>query len=678
MRFDLVVVGATPGGISCAVAAARAGLTVLLTNWNEHPGGFFVNGGSILDTIYEGNRAPLFTEFVERVREFNREKFGADSARYRETFYGDRLESSARPRIRNDAAATVFREWIEAEPKITLLTGVIPAAVERSGRRLNAVYLSELANGKRRRCSGRIFVDATYEGDLAAVAGVEYRVGRESRQDFGEPHAGKIFTWRGKDGHFPREAAEGLINTRIFRLTNKQIFAGSTGEGDGAIQAYNFRMNLTDDPEKRRPITRPDNYDRERYAGITGGETARLEKTFPVKSDALYNGVEKVGMNGQYHCFPGGNHEYPDADWKKRGEILKAHADHMLGYFYFVQNDESVPEAIRERNRQRGLDKTLYPDNDNIPYEIYVREARRIRGRYVFREQDATLAQGYSRAPVHSDSVGVTEWPMDSHDCTPEMVPGSLHDGVLLLTEETRPGQIPYRSLLPRDIDNLIVPVCLSATHVGWGTVRLEPVWMPLGEVAAHAAALSLRLGTTPGELDPEHLQFRLVENRIMVSFFNEFDMATEEPWVPAIQYLGTKGFFASYNARPDKPLSRAVARVWARAFACLCKGNCDEHSVAEAIHRIADVAEPAVSAAEFLTFLEKEAAYHGLPDSLISREAESMALNEQESLARKDACRLIFALIRQILYPGESMIREPIVETEPEEKAFSAVNEDR
>ncbi len=422
-------------------------------------------------------------------------------------------------------------------------------------------------------------------------------------------------------------------------------------------------MAPTNDPEKRRPITRPDNYDRERYAGITGSEQARLEKSFPIKSDALYNGVEKVGMGGQYHCYPGGNHEYPEADWQGRREILKAHADHMHGYFYFIQNDDSVPEAIRERNLQWGLDKTLYPDNDNIPYEIYVREARRIRGRYVFREQDATLAEGYGRAPVHSDSVGVTEWPMDSHDCTTEMVPGSLHDGVLLLTEETRPGQIPYRSLLPRDIDNLIVPVCLSATHVAWGTVRLEPVWMPLGEVAAHAAALSLQLGTTPGELDPEHLQFRLVENRIMVSFFNEFDMATEEPWVPAVQYLGTKGFFDEYDARPEAPLTGPVAREWAHAFADLCQGNCDSHAVAGAVHRVAGDSDPAVSVAEFLTLLEKEAAYRGLPDSLVGREAEAIGWNEEESVTRKDACRLIFALIRRILYPGESTIREPIIE---------------
>ena len=652
--YDLVVVGATPGGIACAVRAARDGLTVLLTCWNDHPGGFFVNGGGVLDTLYEGNRAPLFAEFVERVRRYNLEKYGAASERYRECFYGERLESSARPRISNEAAEAVFHEWIRSEPKISLLTDVYSYAVERSGRLLRAVYLKSFFDGEQRRIEGRIFVDASYEGDLAAIAGVEYRVGREGREEFGEPHAGKIFTWRGEAGHYPREAAEGLINTRIFRLTSKQILAGSTGEADDAIQAYNYRMQLTNDPAKRRAIWRPENYDRGKYLGIVEKKSEMWKKPYAIKADALYNGVEKVGMHGQYHCFPGGNHAYPEADWAERHRILKAHADQMLGYFYFLQNDEAIPEAIRKRHWEWGLDRTLYPSNDNIPYEIYVREARRIRGRYVFREEDATLATVYSRAPVHHDSIAITEWPMDSHDCTTEIVPGGLHDGVLLLTEETRPGQIPYRALLPKDMDNLVVPVCLSATHVAWGTVRLEPVWMHLGEVAAHAAGLSIDLETTPGELEASRLQMRSVENGIMISFFNEFDMATEGSWVSAVQFLGAKGFFESYNSRPHEPLTVLVAREWVRAFGSLCEGNLDAHSVAAAVSQAAVEGDPAISGRAFLALVEREASYRGLPEPLIREEGKAMGLLEQGPLVRKVACRFIYALISQVLLPSE------------------------
>ena len=653
-RYDLVVVGATPGGIACAVRAARDGLTVLLTCWNDHPGGFFVNGGAILDTLYEGDRAPLFTEFVERIQQYNLEKYGAESEQYRACFFGDRLVSSARPKISNEAAEVVFDEWIRSEPNLTLLTDVFPCAVERSGRLLRAAHVESFLDGERRRIEGRIFVDATYEGDLAAVAGVEYRVGREAREEFGEPHAGKIFTWRGEDGHHPVEAAEGLINTRIFRLTSKQILAGSTGEADNAIQAYNFRMQLTNNTERRRPIARPDGYDRVRYLGIVEKTSEMWKKPYGIKADALYKGVEKVGMNGQYHCFPGGNHAYPEANWAERQQILKAHADQMLGYFYFLQNDEAIPEEIGKRHREWGLDRTLYPDNDNIPYEIYVREARRIRGRYVFREQDATLATEYSRAPVHHDSIAITEWPMDSHDCTTDIVPGGLHDGVLLLTEETRPGQIPYRSLLPVDLDNLIVPVCLSATHVAWGTVRLEPVWMQLGEVAAHATGLSIALETTPGELDASRLQMRSVENGIMISFFNEFDMATEGSWVSAVQYLGSKGFFESYNAQPGEPLTVSVAREWVRAFGSLCEGNLNAPSVAAAVSRATVDGDPAISRGAFLALVEREASYRGLPEQLIREEGMALGLFEEDLLVRKVACRFIYALISKILLASD------------------------
>jgi hypothetical protein len=663
-EYDLVVVGATPGGIACAVRAAREGLSVLLTNWNAHPGAFFVNGGNILDTLYEGDRSPLLTEFLNLNREFNHDRYGEDSVQYASCFFGDRLDSSARPKISNEAASWIFSKWMDALEELTFLPHYLPEFVEKEGRLIKRVAFRSIQEEDGISVEAPIFVDATYEGDLAALAGVEYHVGRESREDFCEPHAGKIFTWRGEEAPYPREAALGLINHRTFRLTNKQIVAGSTGEGDGAIQAYNFRMALSSDPEKRVPIEQPENYDRARYLGISLPEGEMLKGIYPIKSDALYCGADKISMGGQNHCFPGGNHRYPEAGHEERAAILKAHVDHMLGYYYFIQNDESIPIDTRERNRQFGLDKSLYPDNGHIPYEIYVREARRIRGRYVFKEQDGTIGRGIRRAPVHGDSIAITEWMMDSHDCTTEIRPGSLHDGVLLLTEETRPGQIPYRALLPKDLDNLLVSVCLSATHVGWGTIRLEPVWMHVGEVAAYAALTAIEEHSTPGELTGEQLQPTLVENGIMVAFFNEFDMATETAWAPAVQYFGTKGFFDSYDASPDAPLTVPVAREWAHAFACLGNGDYDAHAVAVAVHSATKAAGPAISGSEFLDLLEKQAAHQAPGESLLRKEAEAMGLNTVDSLARKDACRLIYAFIREseiasLSFSGDHLIHE-------------------
>lgn len=194
-----------------------------------------------------------------------------------------------------------------------------------------------------------------------------------------------------------------------------------------------------------------------------------------------------------------------------------------------------------------------------------MREARRIVGRYTFTEHDGTLAPGLDRAPVHHDAIAITEWPMDSHECRLERRYGSLYDGKILLSEATRPGQVPYRCLLPEDLDNLIVPVAMSCTHVGWGTLRLEPTWMHVGESAGHAVALAQELGIAPANVPVERLQRRLVEHGVMLSFFNEFDMAAEAPWVPAMQFLGTKGLFASYDARPDVPADETTAREWLR-----------------------------------------------------------------------------------------------------------------
>ena len=224
-----------------------------------------------------------------------------------------------------------------------------------------------------------------------------------------------------------------------------------------------------------------------------------------------------------------------------------------------------MPQAVRADALRWGLARDEFVDNDNFPTHLYVREARRIRGRYTFTEHDGTLARGLGRAPIHADSVAIAEWPMDSHEVTQERQYGSLNDGKFLLSEATRPSQVPYRCLLPEDLDNLLVPVCLSATHVGWGTLRLEPVWMHLGEVAAYAAVLALRAGTTPGTLPAQRLQRHLVERQVMITFYNDLDMATPEPWVPAVQYLGARGYFPTYDARPHAPLDGDTAARWSQ-----------------------------------------------------------------------------------------------------------------
>ena len=236
-----------------------------------------------------------------------------------------------------------------------------------------------------------------------------------------------------------------------------------------------------------------------------------------------------------------------------------------------------MPEPIRANASLVGLDGAAYTDNDHVPWEMYARETRRLLGRAVFTEHDGTLARGLERAPIHPDAVGFTEWPMDSHECHWETVPGSDREGKILLSEVTRPGQVPYRALLPREIDNLLVPVCLSGSHVGWGTIRLEPTWMPLGEASAVACRLAAEDGHgLVAEVDVDRLQRRLLAQGTRISFFNDALEDARAPWFEAVQRLAVRGFFNSYDARPLEPLTEAVATAWVRAIGYWLDGGED------------------------------------------------------------------------------------------------------
>lgn len=561
---DVVVVGGTPGGIACAVRAAREGRRVLLVERGQHLGGMLTSGLGVEDTLYLGDRAPLYTEFREGVKRHYRETYGVDSEQYK-TCAAGRL--TFEPRV----AEAVLTGMVEGEARVEVRRGLVPVAVERAGRRLVSVTLDDGTTER-----GAAFVDATYEGDLLALAGVAYRVGRESRSEFGEQHAGRLFTRHvSAPGGFPREAADGRLNLITFRLTGGEMGAGSTGEGDRAVQAFNYRVCLSRDPENRALPERPASYDRNDYLGMVLDQAETVETPYPLKAQLLLDDIQKLRMgqgvlpnhkqSWNQPTVPGAGHDWPEGDWETRERIAQRHWDHALGMLWFLQNDEAVPEAVREDARRWGLAKDEFADNGHRPYELYVREARRLVGRYVFTEHDGTLQKGSRRAPVHHDSIAITEWPMDSHECTTERQYGTLYDGKFLMAEATRPGQIPYRCLLPLDVDNLLVPVCMSCTHVGWGTLRLEPVWMHVGESAGHALALAHELGVEPADVPIERLQRRLVERGVMVTFFNEMDMATGARWVPAVQYWGTKGLFRSYDARPDDVLDASTASEWSR-----------------------------------------------------------------------------------------------------------------
>lgn len=545
-HYDLIVVGGTASGVACAVTAAREGLSVLLVQHNRHIGGMLSNGLMQWDALYGGPRSPLFSELLGNIEKHYIEFFGKDSKEHQiarcthEHYPVSWVEPHVMERECNRIVAN--------EKNITLLLSHYANQVERAGAMLKSVTLRAYGTTNDIRASADSFADATYEGDLFALAKVPYRVGREARDEYNEPHAGKAFA---NIAHGPPPNLDtSKVNIRAYGSHQGTVDETSPFTADGAVQAYNMRFCVTNDPDNRVIPGKPANYDREEFAN------------FDRKAIAT-NG----GPNGKSHMnspiLPGENHAYPEASWPEREKITARHLDFALGLMWFLQNDESVPEKQRATFSQWGLAKDEFTDNGHIPYEMYVREARHIVGRHVFKEQDNSLAKDYARTPIMPDSIAITDWYMDSHSCTTDSRPGFRYDGKLILTEESRPAQIPYRSLLPRDVDNLLVPVCLGTTHVAWGAVRLEPVWMQTGEAAGAAAALAKKMKTTPALLNSDLLVRKLVKRGHLVSFFSDVKVQPDNARIAAIEYFGTQGFFADYMARPDEPLDNKTAEAW-------------------------------------------------------------------------------------------------------------------
>lgn len=549
--FDVVVIEATPGGIATAVRAAREGLRVLLVNRTQHLGGILSSGLGVWDTLYEGHRAPIYDEVRQAIFDHYRMTYGEKSPQFRNAVPGKSGHTNGK--FEPCVAEAVLTSLVERETNLSVLKGYVAVAVQRDGALLRSVTLREFDGIKTRQVAARIFADCSYEGDLLPLAKVAYRVGREARSEFNETHAGRIFMKPSAkaptDGQAELGAAHDRLNLRKFPGFQEIVTPASTGESDGNVQAFNYRTILSSDPHNQMPVSKPASYDSEYLKTLEFGSIV----------SPLPN--QKIGWNRPQLVGP--HQAYIEGDWEVRRKVMDQHWQATMGLLYFLQNDPSVPAERRAFFGRYGLAKDEFTDNGHRPYEIYVREARRLVGRATITEHDLTLSKGQQRTPVQGDSIAFAEWYMDAHACTATKVEGSLDEGKMMLHHESFPAHIPYSALLPKDVDNLLVPVCLSATHVAWGAIRLEPAWMQIGESAGFACAQAVAAGTTPTAIDVAQLQYKLVIQRSMISFFNDIDVASDDPAVPAALFLATKGFFPTYDAALAQPLDAASAQAW-------------------------------------------------------------------------------------------------------------------
>jgi len=590
---DLAVVGGTPAGVVLAVRAAREGRRVLLVHHTGHLGGMLANGLGVWDTRYERKRAPLYDEVRAAIFAHYRDTYGPDSPQYRDALPGASGHSNGK--FEPHVAEKILTELVARESRITVALHHHPVAVERDGAMIKSVTFARLDGPERFRATARVFADCSYEADTLPLAGIRYRVGRESRDEFGEPHAGEIFmrpTAAPPDAVAARlGAGQAALSLRPFPGYQIRLPA-STGAADGNVQAMNYRVILTNDPARRRPLPPPPPLDREFLRTLE----------FRAEIDGLPN--RKLGLNRPQLLGP--HLAYVEGDWAVRRQVMDAHWQATLALLWFKQHDPSVSEKERLRWREYGLAGDEFTDHGHRPYEMYVREGRRLQGRVRLTQADTTPAPGLTRPPLHPDSIGFTEWYVDSHACTPRRVDGSLEEGKVMLHQETFPGQVPLRALLPEGMDNLIVPVNLSATHVAWNTVRVEPTWMHLAEAAAFAAVQALRTGQPLPEIDRSLLLQTLAGRGVQLAFFNDLESAPGDETVAAAQYFSTCGFFPDYDARLDAPLDGGTAREWVRAAAA--EPPVDPLAVARAVAAAVARAEPPGTRNDFAGFKSQAA----------------------------------------------------------------------
>jgi hypothetical protein len=543
-QFDVVVVGGTPGGIMAGIGAARRGRSVVILERTEHIGGLPANGLGATDISTRGGTGGLFTAFVGRVRKHYVQKYGEDSQQVKDCSDGYHFE----PHVGESVLDGMLAEW----KGITVLKmrqfDALPANVEKDGGRVTAVRVTNRQTGAVETYTGKVFVDATYEGDLIAAAGCPWRTRREGKSEYHEPLAGKVYKpWATQ----PHEVGE-----------------GTTGEGDDTIQAYNYRLCLTDDPAIRVAIEKPKNYRREEFASIVEdialGRYAHRAGVTPTHEKEL-QGIgritnmvtlpnRKTDSNNQHLAFvstdlPEENYAWPTANWAWRDAFAVRLREYTLGLLWFVQNDAELPQAFRRECLKWGLARDEYVDNGNFPRQVYVREGRRIEGEYLFTAHDALPKAGGGeggRPPVHRDSITASHYALDSH-AHHKREAGRVHlDG--FLSHPTKPYTVPYRVIVPRGVENVLAPVPVSGTHIGFSTLRMEPCWMALGEAAGEAAHLAIRDGVAVRSVNIDALQDALLEKHAVLMYFE--DVKPGDADFAAVQKAGLRGELSGWEGR--------------------------------------------------------------------------------------------------------------------------------
>lgn len=509
-RVDVVVYGGTPGGIASAVQVARMGRSVILVEPGGHLGGVAASGLGASDIGSKSSIGGFAREFFQRVYDYY-----LDPAAWRQE-----TREAYMPRHPLTVSESLKSQWF-FEPHVAgkILRQLLDEAGVQIvfGQRLNRQDGVLKQDGRIREIrteggevyAGRCFIDATYEGDLMAAAGVTYIVGREGESTYSESLAGIRFLPAHRAAHVSPYVIAGDPSSGLLpRIA--QGAPGAQGEGDHRVQAYNFRLCLTDDPENRLPVAKPDGYEPLEYElvlrHLLANPKAELGQILFKLTPMPNRKTDSNNTNLFSTDYVGKSYGWAEASYEERERILKEHQTYDQGLLWFLGNDPRVPAHIREAVGQWGLPKDEFVENGHWPHQLYVREARRMVGTHVMTQADTM------RRFKILDPVALASYALDSH-----LVSMFVDESGTLRLEggfgvSVPTYQICYLSLVPkrRDCLNLLVPVCLSASHAAYGSIRMEPVFMMLGQAAGAAAALAveheLAVQDVPYETLRDHL----------------------------------------------------------------------------------------------------------------------------------------------------------------------------
>lgn len=521
-RYDICVYGETPSGIMAAIQAARMGKKVVLISTIHHLGGVMTSGLTATDmnryravggvprevfqeiyAYYENPAAwknQTRDQFMEstKLRSYTGKN---DSLKMQWVYESHVLENIFVQMLKDAGVTVVYSELLDRKK------GVI-----KKGNKIESITTT-----KGKKYSADMFIDATYEGDLMAAASVSYTVGREPNSLYNETMngvttevmTGTKVTFEGLK--FDPYIKEGDRSSGLLPFVEPHSSLKEPGSGDKKVQAFTYRLTLTNDPANRIPITKPKNYNPLWFEFMA--------RRFKIKSDfELTNVITITPMPNRktdtnHLDFVGASNEWAEADNETRKKIAQMHKDYALGKLWFLANDERVPEHIRQQMKQWGLPKDEFKDNGNFPYQIYVREARRMVSDYVMTEHNAKKTDKV----VAPNSVGLGTYAFDSHGVTRVVNENDsvVNEGFLYKTNvSTYP--INYLSIVPKKSEcaNLLVPVCMSSSHVAFASIRMEPLYMVLGQSAGTAAALSIDRKEAVQDLPYEVLRKQLLADK--------------------------------------------------------------------------------------------------------------------------------------------------------------------